>query len=431
MTRTTSFRIGKVTIYLRARVWYLRYHEHGRRRQVRGGPDREAVRQLAAQVNAQLELGVPAATSFEAVSVPELRRRWLEHHEHVRRSSVATLNRYRTASEHLLRFVAKVQPVRCASHFRPSHAEAFVRYLRTITVAPNGHAKAAKRKLRDKGVKYVLEVCRTLFQFAAKRRHLPPYADNPFTTIEIDRIPVEDSRPFVDLDAEQQRALLEACDTWQLPIFATLLLTGLRVGELTHLFVEDVDLEHCWLHVRNKPELGWQIKTRGERQVPLLSVLATTLRQVIGERITGPVFLRRRFTDAPPSLAEWDRPELAERLRQRMATDEARIARPLSRVEQQKSARHLWRDMGVSPSPSSETVHSFTSRAAGKVEHAMVAVVAMLAQEQRLGHELHAFRFPASLGIVGHAAALGVDRHRLLAIGTDQVELGGQAKRRN
>lgn len=43
----------------------------------------------------------------------------------------------------------------------------------------------AKRHLLDKGLCYILECCRTLFQFAAKRRHLPPYAENPFSALEI------------------------------------------------------------------------------------------------------------------------------------------------------------------------------------------------------------------------------------------------------
>jgi hypothetical protein len=38
------------------------------------------------------------------VTLEELRKRWLEYHEHVRRSSVQTINRYHTAADHLLGF---------------------------------------------------------------------------------------------------------------------------------------------------------------------------------------------------------------------------------------------------------------------------------------------------------------------------------------
>ena len=54
-----SFRVGKVLAYLRGQVWYLCYHENGQRHRPRVGPDREAARQLAAQVNAQFEVGAP------------------------------------------------------------------------------------------------------------------------------------------------------------------------------------------------------------------------------------------------------------------------------------------------------------------------------------------------------------------------------------
>src|SRR5262245_15058640 len=114
--RKSSFCIGKVRAYRRGRVWYLWYHGNGRRRRPRVGPDRKAARQLAAQINAQLEVGAPAALSFEQIAIPTLREHWLQHHELVLRSSVQTINRYRTATDHLLRFLEQ-RPVRYASQF--------------------------------------------------------------------------------------------------------------------------------------------------------------------------------------------------------------------------------------------------------------------------------------------------------------------------
>jgi hypothetical protein len=133
---------------------------------VRASADKEQSRQLAAQVNAQLAVGAPAATSFEPIDLPSLRQRWLDHHDHVLRSSVATIKRYRSASQHLLNFVNEVQPLKHLAGFRDTHAEAFVRYLRQLEVAPNGHPNTAKRHLRDKGIKYCLQVCRTMLGFA-------------------------------------------------------------------------------------------------------------------------------------------------------------------------------------------------------------------------------------------------------------------------
>src|SRR5262245_17579953 len=40
--------------------------------------------------------------------------------------------------------------------------ESFTAYLRQIEVAPNGHPNAARRRLRGKGVRFILETCRSL-----------------------------------------------------------------------------------------------------------------------------------------------------------------------------------------------------------------------------------------------------------------------------
>ena len=297
MPKANSFRVGKVTGYARGRVWYLCYHKHGKRRRPRVGLARDAARWLAAQINGQLAAGAPAALSFDPVSVPDLRCRWLDHHEHVRRSSVQTVARYRTASDHLLRFLDS-RPVKHAQ-FTAGHAAESARHLRTLRVSPNGHPNTPNRPLLDKGVRYVLECCRALFNFAARNRHLPPYPGNPFTALEVDRIPVEAARPVELLTPDQERTFLEACDDWQFPVFLTLILTGLRPGELCHLLLpDDLNPNAGVVRVRNKPRLGWQVKTRSQRDVPLVPELAAVLRRAVGGRSEGPVFRRRTWTAA-------------------------------------------------------------------------------------------------------------------------------------
>lgn len=341
--KAAAFRIGRVRIFLRGRVWYLCYHEQGRRCQPRVGPDRDVARQMAAKINAQLETGAPSALGFEPVSIGDLRERWLDHHEHVRRSSLQTIRRYRAATEHLIGFTSRDRPIKLVSDFRPIHAEEFVRYLRGLKVAPNGHANSAKRGLRDKGIKYILETCSTLFNYASRQRHLPPYSENPFLTIEINRIPVEDSKPIVVFSSEQEQLFLNACDDWQFPIFATLLLTGLRPGELTHLLLpDDLNLEEGWLHVRNKPGLGWRVKTRNERNVPLIPALVEMLRIVTRNRRTGPVFQQRRCASGHvPPLATSSPLELEREVDRRL----------LSSVGDRKAAetiaKTIWRDIGA------------------------------------------------------------------------------------
>jgi integrase len=122
---TAPFRVGRVRAHRRGKVWYLTYFEQGRRRQPRVGPERDAARRMAAEINAQLECGAPSAVGFEGVAISELRKRWLDNHEYVRRSSLATIRRYEAATKPLLSFLDAVRPLRQVSDFRPQHAEEF------------------------------------------------------------------------------------------------------------------------------------------------------------------------------------------------------------------------------------------------------------------------------------------------------------------
>lgn len=344
-----SFRVGRVTVYARGRVWYLCYWQEGRRYRPRVGSDRSAARKLAAQINAQLENEAPVVLGFEPIAIEDLRGRWLEHHENVLRSSIATIRRYRAASEHLVNFVQNGAGIKLTSHFGPRHAEDFIVHLRHVRVAPNGHPHSAKRGLRDKGVKFIAEVCRALFNYAAKRRHLPPYTEDPFGAVQIDRIPIEDAKPFVALTEQQEQEFFHLCDEWQLPVFAVLLLTGLRPGELTHLLLpDDLDLHEGWLHVRNKPDLGWRVKTRNERSVPLAAELAALLRPTVGERRTGPVFLQRRFLrEGGPPLGGQPAKSLCMEIARRVDRFELDYGRKPDREELLGVHRTLWRDMGA------------------------------------------------------------------------------------
>jgi integrase len=227
-------------------------------------------------------------------------------------------------------------------------AEEFVKYLRGLKVAPNGHDHAKKRPLRDSGIKYILETCCSLFNYAARQRHLSPYAENPFRMIEVSRIPVEDTKPVVVFNEDQERRFLDACDEWQFPIFVSLMLTGLRPGELIHLLLpDDLDLENGWLRVRNKPRLGWQVKTRNERDIPLVSALTGVLRKLVGERRTGPVFRQRRCSEGHlPPLAALSMKELELEVVRRVARQETEDEVPLTRSARLAVAAKVWRAAG-------------------------------------------------------------------------------------
>ncbi|HWL07292.1 MAG TPA: tyrosine-type recombinase/integrase [Planctomicrobium sp.] len=331
-------RIGRVSIHSHHGSWWLYYRE-GTQAVRRRVADTEAeAEQIAARVNAQLASATPTMLTFQPISVPELREKFLEHHEHVLRSSVGTIRRYRAATQHLVDFAGTI-PVHTISPDR------FTLFLRERNVSPNGHVRTAKRKLRDKGVLYILQTCRSLYAYAIRMRHLPPYSENPFSQLRVDRMTIEDAKPIFVFDEETELEFFRAADDWSFPIHFTLAKTGLRVGELVHLLIEELDLENGWLHIRNKPDLGWKTKTRNERSVPLVSEVVNVLKHVIGDRDCGPVFLRHSFqTSERQPLLCGTRTELAAVLQSRLA---AASATPLTRDAQLRISRTIWRDAGA------------------------------------------------------------------------------------
>ena len=109
-----------------------------------------------------------------------------------------------------------------------------------------------------------------------------------------------------------------------------------------------MDLEQSLLFVRNKPKLGWQVKPRSEREIPIAQELRDVLQVVIGTRRQGPVFLRRRFANRQtPMLAEANQNRLELELAQRVAAQEAERRQPVTRQERLVMARKLWSDAGA------------------------------------------------------------------------------------
>ena len=178
-------RVGKVSVYPHHGAWWVYYSEGGKPVRRKVADDRADAEQIAAQVNGLLASNAPTLLAFQPVAVSELRQQFLDHHEHVLRSALATVRRYRAATHHLEAFVGSGSKSALAHEIQPDR---FASYRWKIEVAPNGHANSARRRLRDKGVQYILECRRAMYTFAAQRRYLPPYAGNPFKNLPIDRM---------------------------------------------------------------------------------------------------------------------------------------------------------------------------------------------------------------------------------------------------
>ena len=189
-----------------------------------------------------------------------------------------------------------------------------------LRVSPNGHANTAKRPLLDKGLRYVLECCRALFNYAAKRRHLSPYAENPFRALEIDRIPIQESPPHRPVHGRAGAGLPGGVRRLAVPPVPDPAADGAAAGGVDPPAVARRPRpDDGLLRVRNKPRLGWQVKTRNERDIPLVPVLAEVLRVHLRGRTHGPV------VPAPPGgVARRRLPGAADAVRAGKGTAAAR-----------------------------------------------------------------------------------------------------------
>lgn len=120
--------VGQVSYDHHHGGWWIYYREGQRIIRRRIGGDEAEAGQVAAQVNAQLATAAPTMFSFTPVTVPELCRRFVDHHEHVARSSLATIRGYQAAIKHLEGFTAGLGRD-VAAHEIP--ADQFARFLRS------------------------------------------------------------------------------------------------------------------------------------------------------------------------------------------------------------------------------------------------------------------------------------------------------------
>jgi hypothetical protein len=135
----------------------------------------------------------------------------------------------------------------------------------------------------------------------ARGNILPAGFQNPFTQSGIGvRRPVRDLFGEPDITSVMAAEFLGTCDAFQLPIFATLVLYGLRAAEPTWLFREHFC--HQWLKVACIPEMGLYSKGRLDKRFPLIKSLRELWLPTAGTSC-GLLFVRRdatmRGTDLP------------------------------------------------------------------------------------------------------------------------------------
>src|SRR5439155_3506678 len=154
------------------------------------------------------------------------------------------------------------------------------------------------------------------------------FPENAFSLFRLDRLKEIGGQAAAKVFShEQERAFFAACDDWQRPIFSVLAAYGLRLGELTNLLVDDVDLTRGVVLIRSKPWLYWTVKTGRERELPLIDSLRPVFERAIGGRSAGFVFPNRPFATGARPVPEFASPQ-AFRARAERAVAELLAQRP-------------------------------------------------------------------------------------------------------
>ncbi|MHC4198782.1 MAG: tyrosine-type recombinase/integrase [Planctomycetota bacterium] len=312
-----------VTIYRRGRTYYLYYREDGRsiRRRVDGNI--AVARATASKVAAALDSGQQSPLGFHRTAPAVVVEKFLEYTEHVQGLAIRTRERYRAALGHFVTFAGETG-IGSVDRVSEATVEDFVKWLKGATRTRNGAAKGRKSKFHIGGIKFILSTCRTAYNWAAKHRFLPPYTDNPFSKFPIDKLRDRDQEDVYDnlFTPKQRDAFFAACDDWQRPVFMMLAAYGLRVGELAHLLVEDVDFKAGAIQIRSKPDLLWWVKTSRRRVLPIFPEVEPILKGVIGDRRAGFVFVNRAFAEGKKKTAlAFGRPEHFRAHARKVVTD--------------------------------------------------------------------------------------------------------------
>lgn len=121
-------------------------------------------------------------------------------------------------------------------------------------------------------INYELRVLFTFFHWAIKRNHL---FLNPVTLVERFRVPKRVLPKF--LTAEELKKFFTACDEDERRLFMSILLSGMRKGEVEHLTWSDISFELGVIFIQEKPEFEWKPKT-DERLIPISPMLRELLR---------------------------------------------------------------------------------------------------------------------------------------------------------
>jgi len=175
-------RIGLVTIYKRGLSYFLYYRENGVSRRTKIDGNLAVARATASTVSSALANHRPSPLGHCRTSPQEMVSGFLDYVTNVQKLALRTQDRYRAALDRFLDF-CKANGIAAVDAVSETTVEDFVRWLRGQTRTRNGSDKGKRGSYKLGGVKFVLSTCRTAFNWAGRRRMLPPFTEKPVQVV--------------------------------------------------------------------------------------------------------------------------------------------------------------------------------------------------------------------------------------------------------
>jgi integrase len=183
---------------------------------------------------------------------------------------------------------------------------------------------------------YVLDVARAMYCWASdpeRGKLIPEGFRNPFFRHGRNgRATATAQLGEPDITTAMAVDFINACDAFQLRLFAPLTVYGLRAAEPCFLLYEHLDQD--WLRVPCMPELAYQTKGRREKRLPVLPCITALLHPPSQSAAAGFLYVRRGVIAGveKPRLAGASLGDLVQEFRRRCAAPKVCTAADRRRV---------------------------------------------------------------------------------------------------
>jgi len=212
--------------------------------------------------------------------------------------AVSSVNRFRSALRHYTVFLTDSG---IGAEYGSAHradrnlALKLSAWLKQRPVARNGRA-GSKAIHAMQSSAMVSDVVRAMYEWAADPQRgnlLPTGFVNPFRGgKDQSRKPPRNPIGEPDITLQMAADLLQACDGWQLKLFAPMVLWGLRPGETAWMFHEHIDRQ--FLRLQCIEALGFLTKGVRDKSLPILEPMRQLL---VSEPGRGLILLRRAVVE--------------------------------------------------------------------------------------------------------------------------------------